>query len=369
MRSTTCWAPSLRRAVAPLLVVAAIVVFLLALTPAYDVDVFLRAGFAALHGLHVYPRPGTAAVYSGASFVYPYFAVWPFVPLAALSTSVSATLFFVGSVSAVLAACFAGTERDASVATLVLCTAFTMTGLQLGALSPLLFAGVVFLWRLRDRPVSFGLLAGPVVACKLFLAPLLVWLLLARRPRAFAYASASTLVLLAISFAIGPIGPGRYLQLLSQLGTHEARSGMGLISGLMNIGLAQPTAQMSALVVAIAVFAAAYIHYRRTSDERVTFCAGIVASLVLTPVLWSHYLILLPAALMILGAPRRWFVVFALASWAIAPPHGVHLDTDLVERVASSGEWLGGGVGLAGIAFALWLRSSPRRVGRSSGEA
>jgi alpha-1,2-mannosyltransferase len=333
-------AQNLGRAAALLLALAVIVVVFLPLSPAYDLDVFLRAGDAALHGLHVYPTPGSPAVYSGFSFVYPYFAVWPFVPLAALSPGLSTILFFAFCSGAVIAACLVAAGDDPWRPLLVLCTAFTITGLQLGALSPLLFAGALFLWRVRNRPVAFALLAAPVVASKLFLAPLLVWLLLARRYRAFAWACGSTLALLAIGFVLGPLGPASYLGLLSKLGAHEARSGFGLIGGLMNAGVAPGIAEGAAVAVAAAVFSAAYVRWRRARDERVLFCAGIVASLVLTPVLWSHYLVLLPAALLALNAPRQWFVVLALASWAIAPPHGVHLDTDLIEGVTSSGAWL-----------------------------
>jgi hypothetical protein len=336
----------------PLTVVAAIVVVFLPLSPSYDLEVFLRAGQATLHGLPLYPRLGSPAVYSGGSFVYPFFAVWPFVALAAIPSSASTAVFFVVCVGAVLVACGAGAGRDPWPATLVLCSAFTITGLQLGALSPLLFAGAVFLWRLRERPLALALLAGPVLASKLFLAPLLLWLLVARRYRALTYAGLSTLTLLALSFALGPIGPLQYLHLLSQLGAHEARAGFGLIGALMNVGLRPAAAQAAALALTLALLAAAYAHYRRRSDERVAFCAGIVVSLVLTPVLWSHYLILLAAALMTLGAPRRWLVTFALASWAIAPPHGVHVDTDLIEGVTSSGPWFAVGASMLVFAYA-----------------
>jgi alpha-1,2-mannosyltransferase len=221
---------SVQRVAVPLLAVAAIAVAIAAvflpLTRSYDFDVFLRAGYAAVHGQQVYPSPGSPAVYSGSSFVYPYFAAWPFMALAAMSAGLSTMLFFCVCVCAVLVACFVGARGDPWPAILTLCTAFTITGLQLGALSPLLFVGVVFLWRLRERPIPLALLAAPVIACKLFLAPLLVWLLLARRYRAFAYARASTLALLALSFALGPIGPAPYLQLLSQLGVHERHPGL-----------------------------------------------------------------------------------------------------------------------------------------------
>ena len=178
-----------------------------------------------------------------------------------------------------------------------------------------------------------------MVACKLFLAPLLVWLLLARRYRTFAYASACTLALLALSFALGPIGPGPYLQVLSQLGAHEATSGFGLFGALMNARLPPAAAQAIAIAVALAIFAAAYLHLRRSADERVVYGAAVVASLVLTPVLWSHYLILLSAVLLVLAARRRWFVVLLVVSWVLSPPHGVYLDTDAIEDITSAGAW------------------------------
>ncbi len=337
MRSSVRRVPSFWRASIPLLLIAVIVVVFLPLTRSFDFDVFLRAGYALIHGQSVYPSPGSRSVYSGSSFVYPYFAAWPFVALATMPPDLGAMVFFLLSACAVLAACLLAAKGDPWPATLTLCTAFTVTGLQLGALSPLLFVGVVFLWRLRDRPLAFALLAGPVVACKLFLAPVLVWTLLARRYRTFAYASASTLALLVLSFALGPIGPAQYLNVLSQLGIHEARSGFGLVGALMNAHLTPGAAQAIAVVVALALFAAAYIHARRTHDERICFCAGILASLVLTPVLWSHYFVLLSAALLTLGARRRWFVVLALLSWAISAPHGVLLDTDLIKGLASAG--------------------------------
>jgi hypothetical protein len=363
-----------RRVTVPLLVAAAIVIAIvvvfLPLTRSYDLDVFLHAGYAAVHGQNLYPNPGSPAVYSGSSFVYPYVAVWPFMALAAMPAGLSTMLFFLLCVCAVLVACFVGARGDPWPAILTLCTAFTITGLQLGALSPLLFVGAVFMWRLRERPILLALLAAPVIACKLFLAPLLVWLLLARRYRAFAYASASTLALLALSFALGPIGPAPYLHLLSQLGAHEAPSGFGLVGTLMNADLGSGAAEAAAVAVALALFAAAHVHFRRTHDERVSFCAGIVAALILTPVLWSHYLILLCAILLVLGARRRWFVVLGLASWGISPPHGVYLGSDAIEAIASPAVWLAVGASLLLVAYAyVRYRGARAKSRRSSGVA
>src|SRR6202035_1658007 len=173
----------LTRLLVPGTVVAAIALVFLPMTPAYDLNVFLRAGQNVAEGLPVYPSIGTPSVYSGAAFVYPYFAAFPFVLLAGLSAPPATWLFFAISGGCVVAVSSVGVAKGHLRALLVLCCAFTITGLQLGALSPLLFAGTLLLWRMRDRPRAF-VLAGPIIAAKLFLAPLLLWLLLARRYRA-----------------------------------------------------------------------------------------------------------------------------------------------------------------------------------------
>lgn len=307
---------------APLLAAAVIMVLFVPLTPAYDIDVFLRAGRDLVHGAPVYPTVGTSAVYSGFAFVYPYFAALPFALLAPLSFSVASVLFFLLSTACVMAASMLHSERGQLNALLVLCMAFTITGLQLGSLSPLLFAGVVLLWHVRGRPAAF-LLAAPVIAAKLFLAPLLIWLLLAKRVRALAWATGATVALLVAGFLFGPMAPGEYANMLSKLAAHEAGSGFGLIGAMMDAGLALMAAQAAAAAITLGVLAAAFLRYRRTGDERFLFCAGIAASLLLTPVLWSHYLVLLAACLLVFDVRPRWMAALVLASWALSPPHGV----------------------------------------------
>jgi hypothetical protein len=308
--------------VLPSLAVGAILVLFLPLTPAYDIDVFLRAGRDLAHGAPVYPTVGTSAVYSGFAFVYPYFAALPFALLAPLSFPLASILFFLLSAACVTAASMLHSERGRLNALFVLCMASTITGLQLGSLSPLLFAGVALLWHVRGRPALF-LLAAPVIAAKLFLAPLLIWLLLAGRVRALAWAAGAIVALLVAGFLLGPLAPAEYANLLSQLAAKEAGSGFGLIGAMTDAGLRMMAAQAIAATIALGVFGAAFVRYRRTRDERLLFCAGIVGSLLLTPVLWSHYLVLLAACLLVFDARPRWMAALVLASWALSPPHGV----------------------------------------------
>jgi hypothetical protein len=352
------------RLAGPLIAVAVIAVAFLPLAAPVDLQVFLRAGSAVAHGRALYPHVGTPAVYSGASFVYPYLAAWPFAPLSSLSSDAASTVFFVLCAVAVIAVTLAVSDRDWWSATLVLCTSFTITGLQLGSLSPLLFVGVVLLWHLRDRPVAFGLVAAPVVASKLFLAPVLLWPLATRRYRTFGWATGATLAVLAAGFVLGPIGPGTYARLLSALSAHESRSGFGLVGALRNhVGLGATLAQLIAVAVAGGLFAGAWWRYRRSGlSDRALFSVAILASLVLTPVLWSHYLVLLPAALLVLGAPRRWLLVLAVASWAIAPPHDFAPETPFLYGFTKTLIWL------AAAALALGSRFPRRGAARASAE-
>ncbi|MCW3069858.1 MAG: hypothetical protein JWL67_2483 [Solirubrobacterales bacterium] len=306
----------------PLLAAAAILAVFTPLTPAYDVNVFLRAGGSVLHGHALYPALGSSSVYSGSAYVYPYFAALPFALLSGLPASVAGHLFFFVSATAVAAAAAFHSTRGASRSALVLCTSFTITGLQLGALSPLLFAGALMMWHWRERLPMF-VLAAPLIAAKLFLAPLFIWLLLARRRRALTLSAAASGLLLGLGFLLGPIGPAEYARMLTQLSAHEARSGMGLIGALMNRGVSLAAAQVVMAAVGLAVVIAAHARYRRTHDERVLFCAAVIVSLILTPVLWSHYLVLLAACLLVFDVHLKWLASFTLASWVLAPPHGL----------------------------------------------
>jgi len=339
-------------------VLAGIVVVLRPLIVPGDLHTFLRAGAALLHGRDVYPPPGSPAVYVGNSFVYPYLAAVPFVPLAVLPTGLADQVFFAICVLALLVSCVVASDGERWPALLVLCTTFTITGLQVGALSPLLLVGAVWLWRLRERPLWLGVVAALAVTSKLFLAPLLLWLLLARRWRAFGWAAGLVGLCLAVGFVVGPLGPGAYLHLLSRLGEHEARSGFGLVGALRNLGLGSAGAEALAAVVAAAGFGLAYWRWRQSRDERILFCAGIIASLLLSPVVWSHYLILVAAIPLIMRAQLRWFVLLAACSWAIALPYGVTPGAISLLGVHSLGTWLIVAATLAGLEALRRRRSS-----------
>ncbi|HVB27088.1 MAG TPA: hypothetical protein VNE21_04145, partial [Mycobacteriales bacterium] len=118
--------------------------------------------------------------------------------------------------------------------------------------------------------------------------------------------------------------------LLSALSRHEARAGLGLVSLLRNLTLTPRVAEVVAAAAAAAVLAGASRSYSRHGDERVVFAAAVIAALLCTPVLWSHYLVLLAAPLLGLRRPEPALAVLAVGSWALAPPHGASAVAVLV---------------------------------------
>src|SRR5581483_4488839 len=87
-----------------------------------------------------------------------------------------------------------------------------------GAISALLVLGAAALWRYRDRALAAGSILAALVAAKLFLWPLGIWLLATRRIRATASSVVVCVVGAAAAWAvIGFAGVSRYPELLDRL--------------------------------------------------------------------------------------------------------------------------------------------------------
>lgn len=304
----------------------------------FDIDVFLRAGAAVDAGRDPYPSPGSPAVYSGFAFVYPYLVAIPFVPLAWLPRAGAEGLFIGLSVLAVLAGCrLAGARRWQAYA-LVLVASCTITGLQMGTLNALMFAGLAALWRLRDRPLAAGLLAALLVYSKLFLAPLPLWLLLTGRRRATAATAGALAVLFGVGQAMSPVGLTTYSGMLDALARAEAPDGLSLTGLLMNAGLGLGAATWVARALAAALLAGAWLAVRRrrptppaalsagardAGEDRLLFTATVAVALLASPIVWSHYLLLLAVPLLVVeGGERTGALAVATAvSWLLVTPH------------------------------------------------
>jgi hypothetical protein len=288
-----------------------------------DLSVYLGAAHDVLHGLSPYPELGTASVWSGTAFVYPVAAVLPFVPLELLPRAVTDLGYFALAVLALLLAVWWSPSRYSLPAYLgVLGAATTLRGLQVGTLNAFLLLGCVAAWQFRDRAGRTASALAPVFVSKLFLLPLALWLLVARRWRALAVTAAVAVVLLLGGFAVGPIGAGDYARLLGELSAHETDQGFALNRLALGLGLAPGPARWSVLGVGAVVLAVALTVWRRTGNEVVVFGGCVVAALLVSPIVWSHYLVLALAPLLAAAAGGWSYAAFAAVTWALVPPVG-----------------------------------------------
>ena len=214
----------------------------------------------------------------------------------------------------------------------MLLSSATVIALQVGSIEPLLLLGIVAAWRMRDKAVPCGVCLAAVVVAKVFLLPLLAWLVIARRWRAAAVAVTASAVLLGAGWVLGPVGAPAYFHMLGALTTHEARQGWSMVGFMLHHGVAQSTAHDLAMLAAAATIAAAWLVHRRTGSDATLLVGCVAASLFASPVVWAHYFALLWVAPLILRIPRVLAFAAGALTWLLVLPHKVvivHVSTAL----------------------------------------
>jgi hypothetical protein len=177
----------------------------------------------------------------------------------------------------------------------------TIIGIQTGNLTLPMLLGLAAVWRFRDRQVTAALVAGLVIALKLFFWPVLLWFVATRRDRTAALAAASSVVLVVVPWAgIGFAGLRSYPHLLSSVSTREgprSYSVAALLHGVLPSWTASTAAET---LIGVALLACVFIVGRRRRDQD-AFALSIVTTLALSPLLEMHYL----AALLVVVALYR----------------------------------------------------------------
>jgi hypothetical protein len=353
-------APAQRRflaAAALVLLAAAVYAAFVAPIRQVDLDVFLRAGQAVLHGHDPYSSTHSETIRTNAAFVYPLAVAWWFAPLSTIGGS--HLVYAIASLLAIGVSCWWARPGQPLIAALVLLSSAAVIGLQDGSVNPWLLLGLIAAWRWRDRPVAGGLAVAALVICKLFLWPVLGWLLLSRRYRSAATAMVVTGVTLAVGFTFGPLGSSAYASMLHVLSGLEAPHAAGLSGLLIHWHASLALATVIATGIALLLLAAAGYQYRRGPEtggrEVLVFGAAVVAALFASPIVWHHYYLLLAAPLLLATRSVWPFVVLSLASWAAAAPHAT------TQVHTAIGYVLGlGGIGVIAVIAAVraWRQSS-----------
>jgi hypothetical protein len=281
---------------------------------------FWRAGGSVWHSQSPYPvvdaLPAVADRFTFEPFVYPAPAAFGMVPFAALPFAVAASLFLVLSFGAIVVGLRLLNVRDWRCYGAVFASVPVLGATSLGTFSPFLLLGAAATWRYRDRVSRVAPIVAALVVAKLLLWPLWVWLVFTRRYAAAAVSAALGLgVTLATWSLIGFAGLHDYPRLLSRLSELTGTNSYSLYALGRAAGAAPGATRAGVLLVGVvvAVVAARTLRAGRT-DER-AFVASIGLALLLTPILWPHYLVLLFVPIALVRREFSWPWLLPLLFW------------------------------------------------------
>jgi hypothetical protein len=275
----------------------------------FDLRTMWTAGHLVVHGQAVYPY-----------YLYPAPAAVLMAPIGALPWTAAVAVWWLISIAALLLSLQLLGVEDWRCYGAVFASSLAMWALEIGTITPLLTLAVAVAWRYRDRPVGVSLAIAFVVGTKLFLWPLAVWLLATRRYRAaFGSALATVVVTIASWAVIGFEGFLDYPHIIGHVASLVQDSSFSVLALVKALGMSGIEARLVSLLVAAAALALVFRAARGTNADRRAFVWAIGASLLISPIVWAHYFLLLfvPIAL----ASRQLAVVWLLPLLYWALPH------------------------------------------------
>jgi hypothetical protein len=203
------------------------------------------------------------------------------------------------------------------------------SAVQTANLSLVLALGVAALWRLRDRGFVAGGLTAFMIATKLFLWPVLVWLLATRRWRAAASTVALGVLASAAAWAVIDFDTvSRFPDLVRGNVLDNGTKPYTIATALQQLGVRGAISYAACWTVG-AVVLAGVVRAARQGRDAVSLTLTLAAALILSPVVWSHYLALLlvPVALVRPRFSALWLAPVPL--W-LCPPVGPSLAQKLL---------------------------------------
>jgi alpha-1,2-mannosyltransferase len=292
----------------------------------FDFAIFLGAGEAIRDGESPYVDPDVA-ISEGqpAPYAYPPLLALLVTPLTLLPEKVAGSsapgvLFTLLLVGCTVAALFVLGVADWRCYPVALLYPPALENFEYGAIGPILALLVALGWRYRDRAPGAAAAVGGGVALKVFLWPLVVWLAATRRWKAAVAATATAVGLALASWAvIGLRGLADYPTLLRRLADVEAESSYSTFAVLRALDVPEFTSRVLVALGCAALLAFAWRAGRADLEaverDRRSLTLVLAAGLVMTPILWLHYLVLLvvPIALARPRLSALWFVPLALS--------------------------------------------------------
>jgi alpha-1,2-mannosyltransferase len=303
----------------------------------FDLRVFVHASDDVLDGRDPYVRPASINGPADAPYAYPPVLALVLTPLAGLPRHVHdvympGVLFSLVLIASVVAALYLLDVRDWRCYVVALLYPVTIEAIEYGAIGPILLLLVAILWRFRDRAFVAGAATGGAVVLKLFLWPLVLWLVLTKRVAAAVAAIVIGFALAFFSWAVIAFrGLADYEHLLHRLVDVEAENSYSAFAVLRMLDVPEFASRAIVVMIGAGLLALAWKAAReeRADGDRISLSLVVVTALVLTPILWLHYLplLLVPIALARQRLSLLWLVplamtVFELLDWYRGWPRG-----------------------------------------------
>lgn len=255
----------------------------------FDFRVFWEAGHRLLTGARLYPSATALDANTRNYYVYPPVVAFAFAPLALIPYAIAGVLYAVASVAAIFAALRIVEVTDWRCYAVLPFWMPVLQAVGLGTIAPFLAVALAMAWRYRDRRFVGSAALGLAIASKLFLWPIVFWLVATRRYRRALETIGVTAAAIVIPWAaLGFRDFAEYPRVLRLLVRNELPTSFSTeaLAGMLGFGPAALALQVACVV---GVFAVA----RRHEGDRRAFSAAILAALALSPLVWIHYYLLL----------------------------------------------------------------------------
>jgi hypothetical protein len=255
------------------------------------------------HGEHAFDTPD-AYLQDRQNLVWPIAAVLPVVPLTYLGPGAADWIAALFTIATLFAALFVLEVRDWRIYGVTLLWPSVIDTYQTANASLPIALLVALMWRFRQRAGVAGIALGYAVAVKFFVWPLAVWLFAIGRRAAAVVAAAigAASIVLMVPFT----DLSDYVDLIQKLRREFEHQVYTPFALLTDVGLPDTPARVVTIVLGLAILALAW--------RRRSLGLAIAAALVLSPIVWRHFFVLLLVPLA-LSRPRFdvvWLVPIGL---------------------------------------------------------
>jgi len=288
---------------APVLLVAD-VMFLAVQSKSFAVDfhnLYWPAARNVLHGHSPYTSPTLDNVAGGKSFVYPATAALLVTPFGLLPHGLAGVLATTSLIGGIFVALRLVGVRDWRCYGAAFLWPPVTSGIQTANLSLAIVLGLALLWRFRDRLPIAALTAAALISLKLFLWPVLVWLVATRRYAAGAWAVVVGIPMTFGAWAVlGFAGLSDYPRMVHVLQTHFEGGSYTPFVFLTRLGAPTEWARGGGYVIGTCAVVALLFAARRRRSDKAAFAWAVAATLLFSPIVWLHFfaLFLVPLAIL-----------------------------------------------------------------------